>query len=85
MSRNTPNIQEAISACDSPPWVPTARITATGPVAAKINPIKPLAAYDVPKSVRRVRGPGSGRENGSISGSRAAARLIATSASTPLD
>ena len=27
-----------------PPWVPTARITATGPVAAKIRPISPFAA-----------------------------------------
>ena len=35
---------EAISAGLSPPWVATARITATGPVAANIRPMRPLAA-----------------------------------------
>ena len=41
--KNTPNTQDASSACDSPPPVPTARITATGPVAAKMKAIRPLA------------------------------------------
>ena len=44
VEEEAPKIHEASSAWESPPCVPTARITATGPVAAKINPISPLAA-----------------------------------------
>ncbi len=44
LRKNAPKIQEAISASDRPPPMPTARITATGPVAAKMKPIRPLAA-----------------------------------------
>lgn len=42
--KNTPNTHDASSAGERPPWVPTARMTATGPVAAKIRPITPFAA-----------------------------------------
>ena len=44
LRKKTPNTHDASSACDRPPWVPTARITATGPVAAKIRPMRPFAA-----------------------------------------
>ena len=44
LRKKTPKTHDASSACDRPPWVPTARITATGPVAAKIRPISPFAA-----------------------------------------
>jgi hypothetical protein len=44
LRKNTPKIQDASSAGDRPPAVPTARITATGPVAEKMSPIRPLAA-----------------------------------------
>ena len=44
LRKNTPNTHDASSACVRPPWVPTAKITATGPVAAKIRPIRPFAA-----------------------------------------
>jgi hypothetical protein len=42
--KKAPKIQEASSACDSPPRVPTDRMTATGPVAAKMKPMSPFAA-----------------------------------------
>ena len=45
--KNTPNTQDASSACDNPPPVPTARITATGPVAEKIKAIRPLASEEL--------------------------------------
>ena len=44
LRKKTPNTHDASSACVRPPWVPTARITATGPVAAKISPMRPFAA-----------------------------------------
>ena len=44
LRKNTPKIQDASSAGERRPAVPTARITATGPVAEKIMPIRPLAA-----------------------------------------
>ena len=44
LTKNTPNTQDANSCGDKPPRVPTANITATGPVAAKIKPISALAA-----------------------------------------
>jgi len=42
--KNTPKIQDASWAAESPPCRPTARITATGPVAAKISPMSPFPA-----------------------------------------
>ena len=44
LMKKTPKTHDASSACDRPPCTPTARITATGPVAAKMSPIRPLAA-----------------------------------------
>jgi hypothetical protein len=44
LTKNTPNTQDASSWGDKPPRVPTAKITATGPVAAKMKPISALAA-----------------------------------------
>ena len=60
--KNTANTHEASSAGDKPPRVPTDKITATGPVAAKMKPIKPLASGVVPKSAQaRGAGLGAGR------------------------
>ncbi len=42
LRKNEPKTHEARSDSDNPPRVPTARITATGPVAAKMKPITPL-------------------------------------------
>ena len=42
LTKNTANTQEASCAADKPPPVPTDKMTATGPVAAKIKPIKAL-------------------------------------------
>ena len=42
--QKTPKTQEASSAGDSPPRVPTDRMMASGPEAAKTKPMKPLAA-----------------------------------------
>src|SRR5690242_14202072 len=50
LMKKTPKIQEAISPSESPPLVPTARMIATGAVTAKSQPMKPLDAYNTPKS-----------------------------------
>ena len=42
--QKTPNTQDASSAGDRPPPVPTDKIIASGPEAAKMKPMKPLAA-----------------------------------------
>jgi len=44
LMKKTPKIQEANSAGDRPPRVPTERMMATGPEAANTKPMKPLAA-----------------------------------------
>ena len=44
LRKKAPKIHDASCSCESPPCAPTARITATGPVAAKIRPMNPLAA-----------------------------------------
>jgi hypothetical protein len=44
LTQKTPNTQDANSAFDRPPPVPTDRMMASGPEAAKTNPTKPLAA-----------------------------------------
>ena len=43
LMKNTPNTHEASSAWLSPPRVPTDRMMATGPVAEKMKPTRPLA------------------------------------------
>ena len=43
LMKNTPNTHDASSAADSPPRVPTDKMTASGPVAEKMNAISPLA------------------------------------------
>ena len=44
LTKNTPKIHDASSASLKPPRVPTDKMTATGAVAAKTQPMKPLAA-----------------------------------------
>jgi hypothetical protein len=44
LTKNTPNTQDASSSGDKPPRVPTDKMMATGPVAAKMKPIRALAA-----------------------------------------
>ena len=44
LMKNTPKIHDASSGSLNPPRVPTDRMTATGAVAAKTHPMKPLAA-----------------------------------------
>ena len=44
LTKKTPNSHEASCASLRPPRVPTARMMATGAVAAKTQPMKPLAA-----------------------------------------
>ena len=68
LKKKTPKIHDANSAGDRPPWVPTAKITATGPVAEKITPIRPFAAYSEPKSRRSLPHPVRGLGGRSISG-----------------
>ena len=55
------NSQEAMSDSDRPPRAPTARMIATGPLAANRNATSALAAYVPPKSASARRGPGNGR------------------------
>jgi len=44
LMKNAPKIHEVISFCDSPPFDPTARMMATGPVAANNQPTNPFDA-----------------------------------------
>jgi hypothetical protein len=44
LMKNTPKIHDASSASLNPPRVPTDKMTATGAVAAKTQPMKPFAA-----------------------------------------
>ncbi|MGE0313697.1 MAG: hypothetical protein AB7P21_18955 [Lautropia sp.] len=53
--KKAPNSHDAIRAWSRPPPEATARMTATGPLAANANAIRPLPAYCQPKSARRVR------------------------------
>ena len=54
-------IQEAMSDSDIPPRAPTARMMATGPLAANRNATRALAAYVAPKSAKTRSGPGNGK------------------------
>src|SRR6266446_6577239 len=54
-TKNAPNIHEDKSDGASPPRVPTARMIATGPEAAKMNATRPLTTYTPPKSARTRR------------------------------
>src|SRR6059036_1797296 len=54
-TKNAPNIHEDKSDGASPPRVPTARMIATGPEAAKMNATRPLTKYTPPKSARTPR------------------------------
>jgi hypothetical protein len=44
LTKKTPKIHDASSASLNPPRVPTDRMMATGAVAEKTKPMKPLAA-----------------------------------------
>ena len=55
LTKNTPNTHDANSWGDKPPRVPTDKMMATGPVAAKMKPISALVAYVAPKSERICR------------------------------
>ena len=55
-----PKTQEAICSSDSPPEAPTASVTAIGPEAEKIRPIRPLTAYSGLRSRSSCRGPAGG-------------------------
>jgi len=50
LTKNAPKIHDARSDSDRPPRVPTARMIATGPDAAKMKATSALAAYRPPKS-----------------------------------
>src|SRR6267378_1669904 len=54
-TKNAPKIHEDRSEGVSPPRVPTARMIATGPEAAKMNATRPLTKYTPPKSARTRR------------------------------
>jgi len=60
LRKKAPKIQELSCATESPPRAPTARMIATGAVAAKIQPMKPLAAWTGAKSAASRRRLGSG-------------------------
>src|SRR5262245_56149589 len=66
LKKKTPKIQEAMSPSESPPPEPTARMIATGAVTAKSQPIKPLDAYNGPKSERILAGAGGASVGRSI-------------------
>ena len=44
LTKNEPKIHEARSDSARPPWAPTARTIATGPLAAKMKPTSAFAA-----------------------------------------
>ena len=65
-----PKTQEAICSSDSPPEAPTASVTAIGPEAEKIRPIRPLTAYSGLRSRSSCRGPAGERSGRSRTGAR---------------
>src|SRR5207249_6376140 len=54
-TKKAPNIHDDMSDGASPPRVPTARMIATGPEAAKMNATRPFTKYTPPKSARTPR------------------------------
>src|SRR6185295_3870473 len=58
--QNAAKIQEAMSDSARPPRAPTARMIATGPLAANRNATIAATAYGAPAAARMLRGPGGG-------------------------
>ena len=63
--QNAAKIQEAMSDSARPPRAPTARMIATGPLAANRNATIAATAYGAPTAARMLRGPGGGETIGS--------------------
>ena len=59
LRKNAPKIHDDRSEGERPPRVPTARMIATGPEAAKMNATRPLTKYTPPKSASERRDAGA--------------------------
>ena len=60
LRKNDPKIQDAISASDRPPLLPTPKMMAIGAEAANTKAITALAALSPEKSARILAMPGTG-------------------------